>query len=422
MARRPDFAVVDLETTGFRPNWDRVIEIAVVRLSFDGEVLSEWSTLVNPMRAIAATQVHGITATAVKDAPRFEDIAGDVASQIAGAVFVGHSAKFDASHLRAELMRVRRRIPEPRALCTLKLVKQLGFELPRRTLSACCEELRIPYADSHQALADARATARLLRKCLRVVDRRGLSLRELVPHAPLPGLRSWPRLPASGIVIQRGDAPRRKESPLLDVLKHLPKRSESRSSSRYADFLELVDRVLEDGVVTTKEAQGVLELASEWGLARSTVETLLEDYLATLVKTALRNGTVSTAEMTELKRVASAFGLGRMLPRLLAAGDVKRVESPLGVTVRQAKLTGLSVCFTGGLDATVRGKAVSRTQAERFARKAGLRVKSDVTSELDVLVTSEPHTQSGKAKKARRIGTRIMTEQAFWRAIGVRID
>ena len=40
-------AIVDLETTGAHPAWDRVTEIAVVEVQ-DGEVVSEWSTLVNP--------------------------------------------------------------------------------------------------------------------------------------------------------------------------------------------------------------------------------------------------------------------------------------------------------------------------------------------------------------------------------------
>ncbi|MGQ0668939.1 MAG: hypothetical protein ACT4PO_04575 [Actinomycetota bacterium] len=41
---------------------------------------------------------------------------------------------------------------------------------------------------------------------------------------------------------------------------------------------------------------------------------------------------------------------------------------------------------------------------------------------LDILVVADPNTQSGKARQARKFGTRIMAEAAFWRAIGVQAD
>jgi DNA polymerase-3 subunit epsilon len=46
-----------------------------------------------------------------------------------------------------------------------------------------------------------------------------------------------------------------------------------------------------------------------------------------------------------------------------------------------------------------------------------LRLKS-----LDILVVADPHTASGKAKKARQYGTRIIAEAAFWPLIGVTVD
>lgn len=46
-------------------------------------------------------------------------------------------------------------------------------------------------------------------------------------------------------------------------------------------------------------------------------------------------------------------------------------------------------------------------------------MKSGVTKKLDLLVCADPHSQSGKAKKAREYGIRILAEPAFWRAIGV---
>lgn len=84
--------------------------------------------------------------------------------------------------------------------------------------------------------------------------------------------------------------------------------------------------------------------------------------------------------------------------------------------------TGTTVCFTGALRATIDGYAVTREQAHEFARGAGLIVLDSVTKKLDVLVVADPQSASGKAKKARSYGTRIIAEAVFWQLIGVPVD
>lgn len=80
-----DIAVVDVETTGFAAErTDRVVEIAIVRLSQSGEVLDEFETLVNPQRDVGPTQIHGISARDVRQAPVFAEVAGDVAARLEG--------------------------------------------------------------------------------------------------------------------------------------------------------------------------------------------------------------------------------------------------------------------------------------------------------------------------------------------------
>jgi DNA polymerase-3 subunit epsilon len=54
-------------------------------------------------------------------------------------------------------------------------------------------------------------------------------------------------------------------------------------------------------------------------------------------------------------------------------------------------------------------------------RAAGLEVADSVTKKLDILVVADPHTQSGKARKARQYGTRIVHEPVFWQMLGVTV-
>jgi DNA polymerase III epsilon subunit-like protein len=48
------FAMIDFETTGLTPGFDRVIEIAVVKLEPGHEPRRLFETLVNPHRSVAA--------------------------------------------------------------------------------------------------------------------------------------------------------------------------------------------------------------------------------------------------------------------------------------------------------------------------------------------------------------------------------
>ena len=57
--------------------------------------------------------------------------------------------------------------------------------------------------------------------------------------------------------------------------------------------------------------------------------------------------------------------------------------------------------------------------AEQLAADAGLRVMERVTKKLDMLVVADPASQSGKAKKAREYGIRILAEPVFWRLLGL---
>lgn len=158
------YAVLDLETTGFSPaGGDRIVEIGIVDLGVGGESEREWTTLVNPQRAVGATRVHHITAHDVADAPTMAELASELIELLRGRVVVAHNAAFDVPFLTAELARVGvplapARVPQ---LCTMRLSSYFLTTRTRR-LEDCCQAAGISLVDAHSALGDARATARLL--------------------------------------------------------------------------------------------------------------------------------------------------------------------------------------------------------------------------------------------------------------------
>jgi DNA polymerase III epsilon subunit-like protein len=163
------YAVIDLETTGFNPREDRVVEMACVLVECGG-IVETWSTLVDPARPIPpyATRVHGITDEDVVDAPPFEIARRELWRRCIGSTIAAHNASFDLGFL-PELAH----LP---SVCTLQLARRWFPNAPNhknQTLRAYLnidEDLRrlcggATYA-AHRALGDALVTAAVLIRCL----------------------------------------------------------------------------------------------------------------------------------------------------------------------------------------------------------------------------------------------------------------
>lgn len=164
--RDQEFCVVDVETTGFSPRLgDRVVEVAAVRMSGDGRVQHEWSTLVNPQRDLGATPVHGITAGEILAAPGFDEIAGDLLELLDGAVLAAHNLRFDWGFLSHEYARHGHFLDPHPGVCTIALGARLHPGTSSRKLSACCERIGYSIPQAHAALDDA-LTAAAGARCL----------------------------------------------------------------------------------------------------------------------------------------------------------------------------------------------------------------------------------------------------------------
>jgi DNA polymerase III subunit epsilon len=163
------FVVVDVETTGTRPNaGDRVTEIAVVRVC-NGVATPVFDSLINPERAIppAITAITQISWAMVKDAPRFRDVCDQLLGVLEGHVFVAHNAGFDWRFISAEVERAMRRPLQGRTLCTVRLARRLVPQLRRRNLDSVANHFGIDIVARHRAGGDAVATAHIL---LRLLD------------------------------------------------------------------------------------------------------------------------------------------------------------------------------------------------------------------------------------------------------------
>jgi DNA polymerase-3 subunit epsilon len=422
------FAVIDVETTGFSPRLhDRVVELAVLRLSPDGSLEDEYATLLNPGRDVGATHVHGISAADVRDAPTFAEVVGDVAVRLRGAVLVGHNVRFDLGFLAAECGKAGFPLPPMPALCTLRLAYLLAPGLASRKLSDCCSSVGITLDTAHSGLGDARATAQLLAAYLNAGRAAGLqSLADFGCQPLTLPAASWCGLAPSGQCLHRDQAARSRREQVT-YLARLVDRLDTVAvgGAEVAAYLDLLDRALEDRRITETEAGALLATAHEWGLSRDQVTEAHRRYMEALVIAARADGVVSPAERHDLEDVCALLGL---VPTMLESQLADRTPLPAydaagaGTRPTAKQLAGRTVCFTGSLAGRLHGEPITRAQAEQLATAAGLIVAPRVTKGLDILVVADPDSLSTKARKARAYGTRIMAEAVFWQAIGVAVE
>jgi len=408
-------AVVDVETTGLSPwHHDRIVEIAVVLLDLDGRIRAEYETLINPGRDVGPTRIHGITASDVVDAPAFADVAGDVLNLLRSASAVaGHNVSFDRNFLVGEFGRLPASFPDVPLLCTCHL-------MGRQSLAACCDELGIDLVESgggfHNALFDAKATARIV--SLLLSEDPGLL-------AVSPGRIRWPDIPPLGTSpVTRKAVRNRLPSPPAFLQRIVSKGAYDTEAGSPAvlTYLTLLDRVLEDRVIDASEQEVLVSTIEHLGLSRGQVTAAHTTYLQHLTAQALADGVVTDLERTDLETVARLLGTDTRKLDSLLDETREQLEHLTPVPHSPEDLTGLSVCFTGELQSAIRGKPVTRAVAQGLAEKAGLAIANSVTKKLDLLVVADPNTQSGKAKKARAYGTRIVAEPVFWQMIGVGVD
>ncbi len=412
--------IIDVETTGLFPlRHDRVIELAAIVMDVDGRIVREFVSLVNPGRDIGPSSIHGLTTEDVLNAPQFGEIAGLLVDTLHGTVAIaGHNVRFDHQFLEGEFSRIDFSIPQCFTICTMQLAGG-------GSLTECCCDYELPRdGEAHHALADARATARLLSILLldqpRIVQR----MSRLMPI-------QWPAIPNTVKQPITRDESRRRQAEPPTFLQRLLVRMHTGAEPIATEgavmaYAALLDRVLEDRYVDESEGDALVEMAAKWGLIDEQINFAHREYVNQLAIAALADGVVTETERRDLKLVARLLGQRkRDLDQILQEAAAKLASTPLGTPgtpTPEAGLTGRRVCFTGELQSRHNGQLIARELAEELATKAGLVVMESVTKKLDLLVVADPHSQSGKAKKARQYNIRIMHEPVFWKAIGVAVE
>ena len=156
------FSIIDFETSGFQPSSARVLEVAVIKIDSQGQILEEYTTLVNPEDGnVGRTDIHQITLSMVKNAPRLSEIIGDLINILDSSIVVAHNARFEENFLESAFREAGIKHPLMPTIDTLWLSRQV-LSLPNYKLATVIEEFGYDFEDAHTALGDVRAMARVL--------------------------------------------------------------------------------------------------------------------------------------------------------------------------------------------------------------------------------------------------------------------
>jgi DNA polymerase III subunit epsilon len=146
---------VDVETTGMRATYDRVIDIGILRVE-DGELVKTFETLVNPGDYVPAEilEMTGIIPTELEAAPYFREVKDEILETLADCIFVAHNVRFDYSFLKNEFKRQEKSF-SPKHFCTVKLSRALFPEYRHHNLDSIIERFNFECQRRHRAFDDA---------------------------------------------------------------------------------------------------------------------------------------------------------------------------------------------------------------------------------------------------------------------------
>ena len=196
-----DYVVFDLETTGFSPETNRIIEIGAVKVQ-NGKIVDKFSTFVNPQVPIPfrIEQLTSINDSMVIDAPVIADILPEFMKFCEGCVMVAHNADFDMSFIKKNCQRLD--IPcKPTIVDTVALSRVLLPNLNRFKLDTVAKALGVSLENHHRAVDDAGCTAEIFVKFIEMLRERGMSTLDEVNAMGTSSVQNVQKMPTYHAII-----------------------------------------------------------------------------------------------------------------------------------------------------------------------------------------------------------------------------
>ncbi|WP_040228136.1 PolC-type DNA polymerase III [Bhargavaea cecembensis] len=158
-----EFIVFDVETTGLSAVYDKIIELAAVKVK-NGEIIDTFESFSDPGHPLSATTIEltGITDDMVRGTPPIEDVAERFRAFAGDGILVAHNASFDMGFLYEAYKKAGIDEKSHPVIDTLELARLLHPELKNHRLNTLCKKFGIDLTQHHRAIYDCEATGHLL--------------------------------------------------------------------------------------------------------------------------------------------------------------------------------------------------------------------------------------------------------------------
>lgn len=160
-----NFVVIDIETTGLKPETNEIIEIGAIKVE-NMVVVDVFQEFVKPQNKIPSfiTQFTGITNEMVIDAPSISDVLLHFIRFIGDDLLMGHNVNFDINFIYEGLMRELNMSLTNDFVDTLRVARNRLKGLPNYKLGTLAHYFDINSDDHHRALKDCQMTFEIYKK------------------------------------------------------------------------------------------------------------------------------------------------------------------------------------------------------------------------------------------------------------------
>lgn len=195
------YVVFDIETTGFSPLNNRIIEIGAVKI-VNGIMTDRFSSFVNPDVPIPfrIEQLTGINDNMVLPARRIAQVLPEFLDFCEGAALVAHNASFDISFIAHNAERLGLEFA-PTVLDTVSMARLLMPQLNRYKLDTVAKALGISLFNHHRAVEDAEATAEIFLRFIKMLKERDLNTVDELNQLSVLDAAGIKKLPTYHIII-----------------------------------------------------------------------------------------------------------------------------------------------------------------------------------------------------------------------------
>ena len=309
-----DYVVFDIETTGFSPSHDHIIEIGAVKIS-GGEITERFSRFVNPGVPIPLRieKLTGIRDEMVADAQSIREVLPDFMGFCAGSILVAHNADFDTGFIRYACTEQGLEYDFAH-VDTLAAARSFLPGLKNYKLDTVTEALGCQLENHHRAVHDAEATAQIFLKMIDLFRQEEIEdLSQLNVHSQV-GADAVRRMRASHIIILAKNDIGRINLYRLVSLAHLD------YYSRYPRIPKSLLQEYREGLILGSACEaGELFRAVREGRPEEEISRIVDFYDYLEIQPVLNNEFLIREEDNEIRSIQDLQELNKRIVQLGAA-------------------------------------------------------------------------------------------------------